>query len=71
MHHALHVLSTGETDGYYADYAAAPLDRLGRALAEGFAYQGEHSAFRDKLARRAERASAAGPRSSAFCRTTT
>ena len=48
VHHALHVLLSGEVDGYYADYAADPLARLGRALAEGFAYQGEHSAFRDK-----------------------
>ncbi|MET0381923.1 MAG: malto-oligosyltrehalose trehalohydrolase, partial [Burkholderiaceae bacterium] len=46
LHHAAHVLATGETDGYYADYAQAPLTRLGRALAEGFVYQGEHSALR-------------------------
>ncbi len=45
-HHALHVLTTGETDGYYADYAQAPLQKLGRALAEGFVYQGEYSQFR-------------------------
>ncbi len=49
VHHALHVLLSGEIDGYYADYAPDPLARLGRALAEGFAYQGEHSSFRDKL----------------------
>jgi maltooligosyltrehalose trehalohydrolase len=48
VHHALHVLTTGETDGYYADYASSPLKNLGRALAEGFAYQGEYSAFRGK-----------------------
>jgi len=46
LHHSLHVVLTGETDGYYADYADAPLERLGRALAEGFVYQGEPSAFR-------------------------
>jgi maltooligosyltrehalose trehalohydrolase len=46
LHHALHVLITGERDGYYADYAGDPIDRLGRALAEGFAYQGEPSPFR-------------------------
>lgn len=45
LHHALHVLATGETDGYYADYAAAPVADLGRALAEGFVYQGQASAF--------------------------
>ncbi len=44
VHHALHVLATGETDGYYIDFAAAPLQQFGRALAEGFAYQGEASA---------------------------
>jgi maltooligosyltrehalose trehalohydrolase len=48
VHHALHVLLSGEGDGYYADYAPDPLARLGRALAEGFAYQGEHSEFRGK-----------------------
>ena len=47
FHHAMHVVLTGEIDGYYADYAAAPVERLARALAEGFAYQGEHSSFRD------------------------
>lgn len=46
LHHAAHVLITGERDGYYADYADAPVARLGRALAEGFVYQGEPSAFR-------------------------
>ncbi|MBK9360053.1 MAG: malto-oligosyltrehalose trehalohydrolase [Rubrivivax sp.] len=45
LHHALHVLATGETDGYYLDFAAAPLAQFGRALAEGFAYQGEVSAY--------------------------
>ncbi len=48
VHHALHVLLSGEADGYYADYAAEPLKMLGRSLAEGFAYQGEYSTFRDR-----------------------
>jgi malto-oligosyltrehalose trehalohydrolase len=47
LHHALHVVATGEREGYYADYADAPVARLGRALAEGFVYQGEPSAHRD------------------------
>jgi maltooligosyltrehalose trehalohydrolase len=51
LHHAAHVLLTGETDGYYADYAEEPLQRLGRALAEGFVYQGEPSALRHGEAR--------------------
>ena len=46
LHHAAHVLVTGETDGYYADYADAPLAHLGRALAQGFAYQGQASSLR-------------------------
>ena len=49
FHHAMHVAITGETDGYYRDYAATPVARLGRCLAEGFAYQGEHSPFRDAV----------------------
>lgn len=44
LHHCLHVLLTGETDAYYADYAEAPAERLARCLREGFAYQGEISA---------------------------
>ncbi len=51
IHHALHVLATGEADGYYADYADAPVRHLGRCLTEGFAYQGEASAYRDRTAR--------------------
>jgi len=44
-HHALHVILSGESDGYYSDYADAPYARLGRCLAEGLAYQGEASAY--------------------------
>jgi len=46
IHHAAHVIVTGETDGYYADYADAPLAHFGRALAEGFVFQGQASLFR-------------------------
>jgi 1,4-alpha-glucan branching enzyme/maltooligosyltrehalose trehalohydrolase len=52
LHHTLRVLITGEREGYYADYADRPVHRLGRALAEGYAYQGEHSPYRE--ARRGE-----------------
>ncbi len=41
FHHALHVIVTGERDGYYADFAERPVEMLGRSLAEGFAFQGE------------------------------
>ncbi|SER17764.1 1,4-alpha-glucan branching enzyme/maltooligosyltrehalose trehalohydrolase [Nitrosomonas sp. Nm51] len=47
IHHALHVLLTGETGGYYMDYAQNPIFQLGRCLTEGFAYQGESSPYRD------------------------
>lgn len=47
IHHALHVALTGQESGYYADYAEAPVAQLARCLAEGFAYQGEPSPFRD------------------------
>ena len=45
-HHAAHVLLSGETDGYYADYAGKGTWYMGRALAEGYAYQDDPSAFR-------------------------
>lgn len=47
IHHALHVLLTQESEGYYQDYADKPIHHLGRCLAEGFAYQGEVSAYRN------------------------
>jgi maltooligosyltrehalose trehalohydrolase len=48
IHHSLHVLITGETDGYYCDYGREPIQQLGRCLAEGFAYQGEYSEYHGK-----------------------
>ncbi|HZY65098.1 MAG TPA: malto-oligosyltrehalose trehalohydrolase [Rubrobacteraceae bacterium] len=47
FHNALHVALTGETSGYYGGYADAPMRLLARCLAEGFAYQGEPSQYRD------------------------
>ncbi|HEX5421037.1 MAG TPA: malto-oligosyltrehalose trehalohydrolase, partial [Gammaproteobacteria bacterium] len=44
FHHAVHVLLTGESGGYYQDYEC-PCERLLRCLTEGFAYQGEASKF--------------------------
>lgn len=51
IHHALHVLLTGEHDGYYEDYADKPLLHLMRCLTEGFAYQGEPSPHRHGVLR--------------------
>jgi malto-oligosyltrehalose trehalohydrolase len=45
-HHAWHVMLTGETHGYYGDYAKSPLRDITRALGSGFVYQGEASAHR-------------------------
>ncbi len=46
FHHCLHVLLTGEDDGYYIDFAKRPHELLGRSLAEGFSFQGENSRYR-------------------------
>ena len=45
-HHVLHHLLTGETQGYYADYAEQPAEALARCLAEGWLYQGQRSRYR-------------------------
>lgn len=46
IHHALHVLVTGETNAHFADYSENAAGHLGRCLAEGFGYQGEVSQYR-------------------------
>jgi malto-oligosyltrehalose trehalohydrolase len=51
VHHCLHVLTTGETRGYYEDYATRPAWLLARALATGYAYQGEESEHRPGVVR--------------------
>jgi malto-oligosyltrehalose trehalohydrolase len=51
VHHALHLIATGETDGYYGDYAAAPVREFARGLAEGFVFQGQPSPYRGGRAR--------------------
>ncbi|MCC5857639.1 MAG: malto-oligosyltrehalose trehalohydrolase [Ectothiorhodospiraceae bacterium] len=47
LHHALHVLITGESAGYYRDYAEDPVGHLLRCLEQGFAWQGEISPYRN------------------------
>jgi maltooligosyltrehalose trehalohydrolase len=51
IHNSWHALLTGENEGYYEDYADKPLRHLGRALAEGFAYQGDPSPHKDGVVR--------------------
>ena len=46
-HHVLHVMLTGESEGYYGDYADRPAERLARSLREGFVYQGDPSRHRN------------------------
>jgi maltooligosyltrehalose trehalohydrolase len=46
LHHAAHVLLSGEAEGYYADYADGPVGRFARTLAQGFDYQGQASLYR-------------------------
>ncbi|CAN7175791.1 malto-oligosyltrehalose trehalohydrolase [Microbacterium sp. LjRoot45] len=45
-HHAVHVAVTGETQGYYADFAA--LDAVPKTWRGGFFHDGTHSSFRGR-----------------------
>ncbi|WP_026431098.1 malto-oligosyltrehalose trehalohydrolase [Paracidovorax oryzae] len=56
FHHALHVALTGERQGYYADYAHAPLDGLAHSFAGGYVFAPSH---RDDDGRRLARTPAA------------
>jgi malto-oligosyltrehalose trehalohydrolase/4-alpha-glucanotransferase len=47
VHHVLHVAASGEDTGYYGDYKSDSW-KLGRALAEGFAFQGEIMPYRGR-----------------------
>ncbi|GHA18221.1 malto-oligosyltrehalose trehalohydrolase [Devosia pacifica] len=43
FHNVAHTIATGETEGYYADFAEHHWHMIARSLAQGFAYQGERS----------------------------
>ena len=45
LHNVAHVIATGETEGYYVDFAEHHWEKYARVLAEGFAYQGEGSLY--------------------------
>jgi maltooligosyltrehalose trehalohydrolase len=53
FHHALHRYFTGESEGYYADYAGLP--DIATALSRGYVYQGQYSVFRRRRHGRAPR----------------
>jgi maltooligosyltrehalose trehalohydrolase len=46
FHHGVHVALTGETTGYYADFA--PLGALAKVLERGFFHDGTWSSFRER-----------------------
>ncbi|MER5641616.1 malto-oligosyltrehalose trehalohydrolase [Kitasatospora sp. NPDC002227] len=48
FHHALHALLTGESTGYYRDFAARPFEALARTLTRGFFHDGTWSSFRHR-----------------------
>ncbi|MGW0736015.1 malto-oligosyltrehalose trehalohydrolase [Streptomyces sp. NPDC002851] len=48
FHHALHTALTGESHGYYADFARAPLAALAKTLTGGFFHDGTYSSFRGR-----------------------
>ncbi|MER5431453.1 malto-oligosyltrehalose trehalohydrolase [Streptomyces sp. NPDC002588] len=48
FHHALHTALTGESQGYYADFARDPFAALTKALTGGFFHDGTYSAFRGR-----------------------
>jgi maltooligosyltrehalose trehalohydrolase len=48
FHHALHTALTGESQGYYADFARDPLAALAKTLTGGFFHDGGYSSFRGR-----------------------
>ncbi|MEU0375335.1 malto-oligosyltrehalose trehalohydrolase [Streptomyces sp. NPDC006283] len=48
FHHALHTALTGESQGYYTDFARAPMAALAKTLTRVFFHDGTYSAFRGR-----------------------
>ncbi|MFE6524673.1 malto-oligosyltrehalose trehalohydrolase [Streptomyces sp. NPDC057794] len=48
FHHALHTVLTGESQGYYADFARASLGGLAKTLTGGYFHDGSYSSFRER-----------------------
>lgn len=49
FHHALHTALTGESQGYYADFARAPLAAVAKTLSRAFFHDGTYSTFRGRV----------------------
>lgn len=48
FHHTLHTALTGESQGYYADFARAPMAGLAKTLTGGYFHDGTYSSFRGR-----------------------
>ncbi|MFD0343611.1 malto-oligosyltrehalose trehalohydrolase [Streptomyces sp. NPDC127117] len=48
FHHALHTALTGESQGYYADFAKAPLAAVAKTVTSAFFHNGTYSSFRGR-----------------------
>ncbi|WP_343241262.1 MULTISPECIES: malto-oligosyltrehalose trehalohydrolase [unclassified Streptomyces] len=48
LHHCLHTALTGESQGYYADFAREPLTALAKTLTRVFFHDGSYSSFRGR-----------------------
>ncbi|WP_405699279.1 malto-oligosyltrehalose trehalohydrolase [Streptomyces sp. NBC_01383] len=48
FHHSLHTALTGEAQGYYADFAVAPLAALAKTVTSAFFHNGTYSGFRGR-----------------------
>jgi maltooligosyltrehalose trehalohydrolase len=46
FHHSLHVLLTGEQNGYYRDFSG--IEHLAHAFRKGFVYEGQYSNYRQR-----------------------
>ncbi|MEU2773055.1 malto-oligosyltrehalose trehalohydrolase [Streptomyces sp. NPDC007162] len=63
FHHALHTALTGESQGYYADFARDPFAALAKTLTGGYFHDGTYSSFRGRHhGRPLDRARVAGHR---------
>ncbi|AEW97074.1 MULTISPECIES: malto-oligosyltrehalose trehalohydrolase [Streptomycetaceae] len=48
FHHAVHAAVTGESQGYYADFARAPMAALAKTLTRVWLHDGTYSSFRGR-----------------------